>query len=127
MRYKYDVSQECFIREDGLGKKFFINSTEAHRIMTMYNLDNSVGEIRNKIQFKHPRKVTESTIKNFINNVNKGNIDLSQVEPAPFDDVLDITLEDRVWSLEQRVSMLEDLNHCDENKSVFGKVKSWIR
>ena len=69
MNYEYDINQECFIREDGLGKKFFINSTEAHRIMNMYNLGNSIGEIRNKISFRNPSKVTESTIKNFINNV----------------------------------------------------------
>ena len=125
MKYKYDEKHEYFIREDGLGKKFYINSTEAHRIMTMYNLDNSIGEIRNKIHFKNPKKVTESTIKNFVNNVNKGNIDLSQVEPAPFDDVVEITLEDRVESLEQRVAVLEEM--LENKQSLSDKVKSWIR
>lgn len=124
MNYEYDINQECFIRSDGLGKKFFINSTEAHRIMNMYNLGNSIGEIRNKINFRNPSKVTESTIKNFINNVNKGNIDLSKVEPAPFVDVLEITLDERVESLEQRVSVLEDM--LMNKQSLTDKVKSWI-
>lgn len=124
MKYKYDDNQECFIRVDGLGKKFYINSTEAHRIITMYNLDNSIGEIRNKIHFKNPKKVTESTIKNFINNVNNGNIDLSKVEFAPIDDVMDITLDDRVESLEQRIGILEDM--LENKKSLSDKVKSWI-
>ena len=35
MKYEYDVDGEYFVREDGLGKKFHINITEARRIMTM--------------------------------------------------------------------------------------------
>lgn len=124
MRYKYDASRECFIREDGLGKKFYINSTEAHRIMNMYSFDNSIGEIRNKIQFNHPRKVTESTIKNFINNVKNGNIELTDDLPAPVEDVMNITMDDRMESLEQRMSVLEDMI-CNK-KSFSDKVKSWI-
>ena len=124
MKYKYDANRECFIREDGLGKKFYINSTEAHRIMNMYSLDNSIGEIRNKIQFNHPRKVTESTIKNFINNVKNGNIELTDDLPAPVEDVMNITMDDRIESLEQRMSVLEEMV-CNK-KSFSDKVKSWI-
>ena len=126
MRYEYDVKQECFVREDGLGKKFYINSTEAHRIMTMYSLGNSIGEIRNKIQFVNPRKVTESTIKNFIINVNEGNIELSDELPTPVNDVIELTLESRVTRLEERISVLEDELECRES-SKFDKVKSWIK
>ena len=60
MRYEYDEKQECFIREDGLGKKFFINSTEAHRIINMYNLDRNllvneenIEDILNKLDRKY--------------------------------------------------------------------------
>ena len=74
MNYKYDVEQECFVREDGLGKKFWINVTEAQRIMTLYDLGNSVSEIRNKIQFNG--EVYESTIRNFIRNVQEGKIEI---------------------------------------------------
>ena len=125
MRYEYDADQECFVREDGLGKKFYINSIEAHRIMTMYDLGNSIGEIRNKIKFSNPRKVTESTIKNFIVNVEKRNIELNDDMPVPIEDVMEITLDERVLSLEQRVSVLEDM--LENKESLTDKVKSWIR
>ena len=98
---------------------------EAHRIMTMYNLGNSIGEIRNKIKFSNPRKVTESTIKNFIVNVENGNIELSDDMPVPINDVMEITLDERVLSLEQRVSVLEEM--LENKESITDKVKSWIR
>ena len=132
MKYNYDVEHECFVREDGLGKKFYINITEAHRIMTMTSLGNSISEIRNKIKFANPRKVSESTIVNFIKNVNEGNIVLSDDYPAPVLDVLDMTTEERVIKLEERISALEEKiennNVMSENdkKSFKDKVKSWI-
>jgi hypothetical protein len=125
MKYRYDADNEYFVREDGLGKKFHVNSIEAHRIMTMYNLGNSIGEIRNKIKFSNPRKVTESTIKNFIVNVENGNIELSDDMPVPINDVMEITLDERVLSLEQRVSVLEDM--LMNKQSLTDKVKSWIK
>lgn len=130
MNYKYDVEQECFVREDGLGKKFWINSSEAHRIMSMYSLGNSIGEIRNKIEFVNARKVTESTIVNFIKNVNNGNIELNKDYPAPIRMVESITDSDRISKLEERVSNLEELfksHECECNVSNVDKVKSWLR
>ena len=140
MKYNYDVDKECFVREDGLGKKIWINSSEAHRIMTMYSLGNSIGEIRNKIQFVNSRKVTESTIKNFILNVNQGNITLDEDYPAPVKLVEELTVSDRVEALENRVSELENKfaeikSDCfctafaDEtrNESSISKVKSWLK
>lgn len=140
MNYKYDVEQECFVREDGLGKKFWINSSEAHRIMSMYSLGNSIGEIRNKIEFVNARKVTESTIVNFIKNVNNGNIELSKAYPAPIRMVESITDSDRISKLEERVTSLENIiseikSDCfctcfageSKNVSNMDKVKSWLR
>ena len=108
MKYKYDIENEYFVREDGLGKKFYINSSEAHRIMSMYSLGNSVGEIRNKIRFVNARRVTESTIINFIKNVNEGNIELDEDYPAPVKMVESLTDNDRLNNLEERVSKLEE-------------------
>lgn len=107
MRYNYNVEDECFIREDGLGKKYFINITEARRIVTLQNLGNSIPEIRNKISFQS-NKVSESTIANFLNQINKGNIDLSGDYPAPSNAVFELTLEERISNLESRMSELEN-------------------
>lgn len=128
MKYNYNSELECFIREDGLGKKIWINSTEAHRIMTMYDLGNSIGEIRNKIKFTYPRKVTESTITNFIRNVREGNIILDDNLPAPSDLVVDLTLDERVRRVEDRLDILEELLGSHNNDETLSeKVKSWIR
>ena len=107
MKYNYDVENECFIREDGLGKKFHINITEARRIVTLHDLGNTVSEIRNKIQFQS-NKVSEITIRNFLKQIGNGNIDLTGDYPAPSNVVFELTLEERISNLEERVKGLED-------------------
>ena len=108
MKFNYDVEEECFIREDGLGKKYFINITEARRIVTLQDFGNTVPEIRNKIQIKS-NKVSESTISNFLNQVKKGNIDLNGDYPAPSDVVFELTTDERVRNLEERLNSIEDM------------------
>ena len=118
MKYNYDVNKECFTREDGLGKKFYINISEARRIMTLNSLGLSIAEIRNKIQFQSG-KVYESTINNFINQVMNGNIDLDGDYPAPSNYVADLTTGERISNLEARVTDLENqlMNRKSEKKS----------
>ena len=111
MKYDYDIEKEAFIREDGLGKKFHINIVEARRIVTLHDLGNSISEIRNKIQFQS-NKVSETTIKNFLKQVENGNIDLNGDYPAPANAVFDLTLEERISNLEERVNELES-HKCD--------------
>lgn len=98
MKYNYDKELEAFVREDGLGKKIWINAMEGQRIMTLYELGNSVPEIRNKITF-NSRKVYESSIVNFIKNVEEGNIVIPTDVPAPLETSL---------TIEERISRLED-------------------
>ena len=59
MRYNYDSDNECFVREDGLGKKIWINSVEAQRIITLYDLGNNIPEIRNKIRFNSKKIIVK--------------------------------------------------------------------
>ena len=106
MKYDYDIELEAFVREDGLGKKIWINAMEGQRIMTLYELGNSIAEIRNKIIFNN-KKVYESTIVNFIKNVEEGNIVIPTDVPAPLETSL--TVEERIQSLEDRVSELESI------------------
>ena len=126
MKYNYNSELDCFVREDGLGKKIWITSTEAHRIMTMYDLGNSIGEIRNKINFAKPKRVTESTIKNFINNVADGNIVLDDNLPAPDIVYTELSLDEKVNNLEERLNTLESM--IDNHESRFKELKSdcWI-
>lgn len=122
MKYNYDSENECFVREDGLGKKFFINSYEAQRIMTMVDLGYSIPRICNKINFASD-KVYESTVSNFINNVKEGNIIVNGDYPAPNGVLESLTVEDRISRLEERISSLEDLMN-DKKESRW---KQWLK
>ena len=123
MKYEYNSSLECFEREDKLGKKFYINSNEAQRIVTMRELGYSIGRICAKIQFNSD-KVYESTVANFLKNVDEGNIIVNGDYPAPKGVIKDLTVSDRLISLEERVSELEDKIRYE---SFTDKVKSWLK
>ena len=97
MKYNYNPELECFEREDGLGKKIWINSVEGQRILTLHKLGNSIPDIRNKITF-NSRKVKESTVEAFIRNVKAGNIIIPMDAPMPVN--VDLTVEERIQRLE---------------------------
>lgn len=123
MKYDYNSELECFEREDKLGKKFYINSNEAQRIVTMRNLGYSIGRICAKLRF-NSGKVSESTVVNFLKNVDDGNIIVDGDYPAPKKIMEDLTVSDRIIDLEERVSDLEDKIR---NESLTDKVKSWLQ
>ena len=123
MKYEYNSSLECFEREDKLGKKFYINSNEAQRIVTMRELGYSIGRICAKIQFNSD-KVYESTVANFLKNVDEGNIIVNGDYPAPKGVIKELTVSDRIISLEERVTALEEQL---VNRNVVDKVKSWLK
>lgn len=155
MKYNYNSELGAFVREDNLGKKFWITMVEAHRIMTLYELGNSPYQIGAKIQFRNS-KTTVSTINNFINNVENGNIVLDTDVPLPVEDFDDVSTEARITEIESRISSLEnkvtiilhsienikELEHdveqikrvlnapcecsIEEDNNIFNRVKSWI-
>ena len=132
MRYNYNSNIGAFVREDGLGKKLWINMVEAQRIMTLYELGNSPNQIGAKIQFKSP-KTTVSTINNFINNVENGDIVLDSNVPMPVEDFNDISIEARITKLEQDIEEIKEFLEspckceCHEDVSIKDKVKLWLR
>ena len=135
MKYNYDSDKEAFVREDGLGKKFYINSHEAQRIVTLRELGYTVPEIKNKINF-NSNKVYESSIENFLKNVYNGDIIVSSDYPAPKQVMRDLTVEEKYNELEERVNELEarmdNIQQCycnDEltKESKVSKVKSWLK
>lgn len=132
MRYNYDSNIGAFVREDGLGKKFWITMVEAHRIMTLYELGVSPNQIGAKIQFKNP-KTTVSTVNNLIKNVESGDIVLDTDVPLPVEDFDDVSIEARITKLEHDVEYIKRLLEkpceceCKEEESISDKVKAWLR
>lgn len=132
MRYNYNSELGAFVREDGLGKKFWITMVEAHRIMTLYELGVSPNQIGAKIQFKNP-KTTVSTVNNLIKNVESGDIVLDTDVPLPVEDFDDVSIEARITKLEYDVEYIKRLLEkpceceCKEEESISDKVKAWLR
>ena len=132
MRYNYDSELGAFVREDGLGKKFWITMVEAHRIMTLYELGVSPNQIGAKIQFKNP-KTTVSTVNNLIKNVESGDIVLDTDVPLPVEDFDDVSIEARITKLEHDVEYIKRLLEkpceceCKEEESISDKVKAWLK
>ena len=132
MRYNYNSELGAFVREDGLGKKFWITMVEAHRIMTLYELGVSPNQIGAKIQFKNP-KTTVSTVNNLIKNVESGDIVLDTDVPLPVEDFDDVSIEARITKLEHDVEyikrLLEKPCECEfkEEESISDKVKAWLK
>lgn len=132
MRYNYDSELGAFVREDGLGKKFWITMVEAHRIMTLYELDVSPNQIVARIQFKNP-KTTVSTVNNLIKNVESGDIVLDTDVPLPVEDFDDVSIEARITKLEHDVEYIKRLLEkpceceCKEEESISDKVKAWLK
>lgn len=120
MRYNYDSNLECFVREDGLGKKLWINSVEGQRIMTLHKLGNSISEIRNKITF-NSRKVRESTIEAFIRNVKNGDIIIPSDAPMPVNESL--TVEERIQKLEDDFETFKQMYFNQQDSSVTSKIR----
>ena len=127
MKYNYDAGDECFIREDGAGKKFHINSAEAQRIITMRDLGYSPNRICSKIHFASGR-VYESTVKNFLKNVDEGNLIVSEDYPAPRDQVIELSLEERMSRLEDEWAEFKSrIENPKPKESISEKVKEWLR
>ena len=127
MKYNYDAELEAFVRVDGNGKKFYINSVEAQRIVTLRELGYSYSAIARKIDFAS-KKVGESSIKNFLKNVDEGNIEVYGDYPAPTGVIESIDDNDRISRLEDRVTELENVVFAnDDNKSITNKVREWFQ
>jgi len=123
VNYIYDVNDEYFKRADNRGRPLYLNVTEALRIVNMIDMGNSIPAIVNKVNLVHP-SATTTTIKSFIRNYNEGNIEIPTNAPVPSNVFDEMTVESNYDALERRVSALEEMM---ENKSVTGKVKSWLK
>lgn len=123
-RYEYDVKNEYFRRkiENGWrgGKPFYVNITEANKIINLINLGYNTTEINDKVSLVNP-KATATTIRNFVNKYKKGDILIPKDAPAPSIVYNSLTDSDRLTALEKRVTELENkLN--DKPKSIRARL-----
>ena len=132
MKYKYNSSLECFERYDEngkpRGKKLWVNIMEARKIITLYDLGNSVGLIQSKMTFSS-KKASGHTVGTIIKLYEEGDIELDGNYPIPSTDFDNLNNDIKIENLEARVEVLEkklvELENKD-NESFTGKVKSWI-
>lgn len=116
-KYNYNPNKEAFVREDNKGKPLYVNITEAQRIVSLIDLGYSVADIENKMSLSNP-KGTSTTVKSFLKNYKKGNINMPDNAPAPsmvFDSMTD---NDRLTALEERVTALENAQKCECHDAV---------
>lgn len=127
MKYNYDIHEEAFVREDKLGKKYWINMNEAQRIMTLHDLGYNPNQIGVRMQFNN-KKVTISTIKNFIKQVEKGKIIIDMNAPASLTEVEDMSVDARISRLEENIQIFNDMIESpDKEKSFTEKVRGYLR
>lgn len=131
-KYKYNSDLECFERfQDGkpYGKKLWVNIIEARKIVTLYQLGNSVGLIQSKMTFAS-KKASGHTVKTIIQLYESDEIELDGDYPAPSMDFDNLTVESRMDTLEERVRILEEKMTCEcksnDDEGFMSKVKSWI-
>lgn len=133
MKYEYDDILECFTRQDGRGRKLWVNIVEARKIIGLSRLGYSADQIFSKIMFVNKSKVKLSTINTLINLVNELLIDLDKDYPLPqqcpikeYDDIENSDFEARLYSLEDELVRKNYLETYPPKKSLWEKVKSWI-
>lgn len=123
--YEYRPDLEMFKRKDNRGPALKFNIIEGRRIKSMYELGDKVPTIYSKIDFVNDVSITN--LRTFVKNLEMGNIDLDGEYPAPREQIVDMTLSERIRNLEERVGELEK-NECkciDENKPILDRVKLW--
>ena len=142
-KYRYNSDFECFERfKDGkpFGKKLWVNILEARKIVTLYNLGNSIGLIQSKMTFSS-KKATGHTVKTIIQLYENDEIELDGDYPAPSKDFNDLTVEGRISALEDRIEVLEnqmsEINSdcfCNSfagesktiDKGIVERIRTWI-
>nr|DAF73437.1 MAG TPA: Manganese responsive transcriptional regulator member, ferric uptake regulator, apo [Caudoviricetes sp.] len=98
MKLIWNEEEECFKNENNKGKRYWLTRREAERIIQSHGLGYTPAEIYEAEMFQST-KITASTIKNFINRFEKGDV--------VFDDKRQ-TLQEEVTELHNRVRLLED-------------------
>ena len=145
MKYEYDSNREVFKRVDGNGRYLKFNIEEARRIKSLRDMGTPVSSIHRKINWSND--ISETQLRTFIENIEKGNIPLDGDYPIPVrknprtDKITE--LENKIDELDSRMTDMENRfseirSDCfvsafaapkkdSEKKSNISKVKSWLK
>ena len=137
MKYEYEPSLECYKRIDKTGRPLKFNIEEARRIKSMRDMGCTVSSIYRKIDWSND--VSETQLRTFVENIEKGNIPLDGEYPTPVK--TQSTKNSRIDDLEKRVTSLEDrmselrsdcfvsafASQSKKKNTMFGKVKGWLQ
>ena len=143
-KYKYNSDLECFERFDKkgypTGKKLWVNIVEARKIITLYNLGNTVGLIQSKMTFSS-NKASGKTVETIVRLYENEDIELDGDYPAPSKDFDALNVDGRIDGLEDRIKSLEDkfselksdcfiTAYAGESKSmdkgIVDRIRTWI-
>ena len=122
VKYEYRTDTEMFKRVDNRGPYLKFNIVEARRIQSMLDMGLKTPTIYKKIDFVNDVSITN--LRTFIDNLNKGNIELDGDYPSPVYQVSEMDLEERVSRLEEE---FEKFKESVNQKTVTERVKEWIR
>lgn len=126
MKYSYNSSLECFERRDAKGvprgRKLWVNIDEARRIVTLYDLGNSIGVIKSKMQFNNP-KASAYTVNTVVSLYENNEIELSGDFPAPSQVFDDLSVDARISQLEHEI---EELKSCKCNEVSSANTGSFV-
>ncbi len=127
VKYEYDALVEGFRRVDNRGRVLPINISEARRIESLHRVGHKVSDIYYQINFS--QKVSLTTLKTFIRNLDDGNINLEGDYPAPKVLVDEFDVEAKIATLERDIEEIrKELASLKEkgNESLSDKVREWI-
>ena len=140
-KYKYNSELECFERfnkkGNPTGKKLWVNIVEARKIITLYNLGNTVGLIQSKMQFSS-NKASGKTVETIVRLYENDDIELEGDFPAPSKDFEALEVDSKIDNLEIRVENLENIiselksdcfctAYAGESKTgIIDRIRTWI-
>lgn len=126
VKYEYRPDIEMFKRVDNRGPGLKFNIVEARRIKSMLDMGLKIPTIYKRIDFVYDVSITN--LRTFVDNLQKGNIDLEGDYPSPVYQVKEISLEEKVAKLEEDVAELKRRwENPTPSKTIGDKVKEWLK
>lgn len=122
-KYEYRADLEMFKRVDNRGPPLKFNIVEGRRVKSMLDMGLKTPTIYKKIDFVNDVSITN--LRTFIDNLNRGNIDLDGDYPSPVYQVKEISVEERLSRLEEDFEELK--KSIGKSSSLGERVKEWIR
>lgn len=126
VKYEYRPELEVFKRVDNRGYPLKFNIVEGRRIQQMLDMGLKIPTIYNKIDFVNDVSITN--LRTFVDNLNKGNIDLDGDYPVPVHQIAEIGLDERVSQLEKEFEELKKkMENPNARETISDKVKLWLK